>query len=107
MSELTARITMPQSARRGEIIEIRALARHPMERAVDAVGLRPSPRRIIHTFRVRYGGEEIFRLDMSSGISSNPYVAFTTVATETGPLVFEWLEDGGAVHSRAATLVVT
>lgn len=107
MSEITARITMPQSARKGEIIEIRTLARHAMDRAVDAPGMRPTPRRIIHTFRVRYAGEEIFRLDLSAGIASNPYVSFTTVATETGPIVFEWLEDGGAVYSRAATLVVT
>lgn len=107
MSEITARVTVPQSARRGEIIVISALARHSMDRAIDAPGIRPTPRRIIHTFRVRYAGEEIFRLDLSSGIASNPFVSFTTIATETGPVVFEWLEDGGAVYSRAATLVVT
>jgi sulfur-oxidizing protein SoxZ len=107
MAEITARITMPQSARRGDIVEIKVLARHAMDRAVDAAGLRPTPRRIVHTFRVRYGGEEVFRMDLSSGVASNPYVAFTTVATETGPLLFEWLEDGGAVYTRAATLVVT
>ena len=43
---------------------------------------------------------------LSPGITANPYVAFTTIATETGDLVFEWVEDGGAVYRREARLVV-
>lgn len=107
MADLTTRITMPASARKGEIIEIRVLARHPMERAIDAVGLRPSPRRIIHGFRVSYAGDEIFAMELSTGIASNPYISFTTVATETGVISFQWLEDGGVTHTRAQTLVVS
>jgi sulfur-oxidizing protein SoxZ len=107
MTELTTRITMPASARKGEIIEIKVLARHIMERAIDAVGLKPSPRKIIHTFRAFYAGEEIFSIDLSTGIASNPYVSFTTMATETGVISFQWLEDGGLIHTRAQTLVVS
>ena len=107
MADITARVTMPTSARKGEIIDIKVLVRHAMDRAVDAQGLKPSPRRIIHSFRASYAGEEIFRMDLSSGIASNPFISFTTVATETGVIAFEWLGDGGAVYSRAATLVVT
>ena len=107
MSDLTTRITMPQSASKGDIIEIKVLARHTMERAIDAVGLKPSPRKIIHTFRVSYAGEEVFRMDLSAGIASNPYMSFTTIAAETGVLLFEWLEDGGARHTRVQTLIVS
>jgi len=101
-----ARITLPASARRGEVVEVRVLVRHPMERAVDAAGLAPRPRRIVHTIRARYAGEEVFRMTLSSGIAANPYVAFSTVAIETGDLVVEWVEDGGAVHRQAARLTV-
>ena len=104
---IPARITMPDEARRGEIVEIRVLVRHAMERGVDAVGLRPVPRRIIHTFRATYGGEEIIRMELSTGVAANPYIAFTTVATQTGEIVFEWLEDGGVVYERRQTLTVT
>lgn len=104
---ITARITMPERARRGEIVPIRVIVRHPMDRAIDAPGLTPIPRRILHSFRVTYAGEEVFRMALSPGITTNPYVEFTTVATETGALVFEWQEDGGAVHRREARLVVT
>jgi sulfur-oxidizing protein SoxZ len=107
MAELPARITMPSQARKGEIIEIRVLARHPMERGSNARGLTPVPRQIINTFRARYGGEEIFRVDIAQGVSANPYIAFTTVATESGVLTFEWIEDGGAVFTRTAALKVT
>jgi sulfur-oxidizing protein SoxZ len=107
VSTIQSRITMPESARRGEVIAIRVLVRHPMEREIDAPGLSPMPRRIIHTFRVIYAGEEVFRMALSPGIATNPYVAFTTLAVETGELVFEWHEDGGAVYRRAERLVVT
>jgi sulfur-oxidizing protein SoxZ len=77
-----------------------------MERGIDAAGLRPVPRRILHTMRVTYAGEEVFRMSLSPGIAANPYVEFTTVAVETGTMVFEWEEDGGAVYRREARLVV-
>ncbi|WP_372618937.1 thiosulfate oxidation carrier complex protein SoxZ [Falsiroseomonas sp.] len=107
MAEILARITLPESAKRGEIVPVRVIVRHPMERAVDAPGLRPVPRKILHTLRVTYAGAEVFRMAMSPGIAANPYVEFTTIAVETGDLVFEWEEDGGAVYRREARLVVT
>ena len=106
MAQITARITMPASARRGEVVEIRVIARHAMERAVDAPGLTPRPRRIIHAFRATYADEEVFRMELSTGIAANPYIAFTTVAVETGDVVFEWFEDGGAIYRREARLTV-
>lgn len=104
---IQARITLPETARRGEVMTIRVLVRHDMDRGIDAPGLRPVPRRILHTLRVTYAGEEVFRMALSPGITANPYVAFTTIATETGALVFEWIEDGGAVYRREVRLVVT
>ncbi|MBC9179625.1 thiosulfate oxidation carrier complex protein SoxZ [Pseudoroseomonas ludipueritiae] len=104
---ITARITLPPSAQRGEVVTVRVLVRHPMERAVDAPGLTPVPQKILHTLRVTYAGEEVFRMTLSPGIAANPYLEFTTVATETGDLVFTWEEDGGTVYRREARLVVT
>jgi sulfur-oxidizing protein SoxZ len=45
-------------------------------------------------------------MSLSPGIAANPYVEFTTVAVETGTMVFEWEEDGGAVYRREARRVV-
>lgn len=104
---ILARITLPDTARRGEVVTIRVLVRHPMERGFDGPGLASLPRRILHTMRVTYAGEEVFRMALSPGISANPYVEFTTLAVGTGPIVFEWEEDGGATYRREARLVVT
>jgi sulfur-oxidizing protein SoxZ len=104
---ITARITLPPSAQRGEVVTVRVLVRHPMERAVDAPGLTPVPRKILHTLRVTYAGEEVFCMELSPGIAANPYLEFTTVATETSDFVFAWEEDGGTVYRREARLVVT
>jgi sulfur-oxidizing protein SoxZ len=107
VSDIMARITLPESAQRGEIVTVRVIVRHPMERGFDGPGLTPVPRQILHTMRVTYAGEEVFRMALSPGITANPYVEFTTLAVETGEMVFEWQEDGGAVYRREARLVVT
>jgi sulfur-oxidizing protein SoxZ len=107
MSEpIVARITLPERARRGEIVKVRVLVRHAMDRAIDAPGLTPMPRKILHTMRVTYAGEQVFGMALSQGITANPYVEFTTVAVETGEMVFTWIEDGGAVYRRTARLTV-
>ena len=108
MANFNARITMPAEAKAGEIVEIRVLVRHPMDRGgqVDAEG-RIVPRKILNRLTVTYAGDQVFRFDMHTGVAANPFVSLTTRAIATGDLVFEWREDGGAVFTRTARLVVT
>jgi sulfur-oxidizing protein SoxZ len=103
-----ARVTMKPEARKGEVVEIRTVARHPMERGnyPDSSG-RMIPRMIINTMTATYNGEEIFRMELFPGISSNPFIAFTTLAKETGDIVLEWVDDSGAKFTRTARLTVT
>ena len=53
MANFNARITMPAEAKAGEIVEIRVLVRHPMDRGgqVDAEG-RVVPRKILKVMEV-------------------------------------------------------
>lgn len=103
-----ALINMPKTARRGEVIEIRALIGHPME-----TGYRPGAdgvvqkRDIIRRFSVRYNGEQVFAAELYPAISANPYIAFHTVATESGTLVFLWEGDNGFAQTETAALTVT
>lgn len=103
-----ARIVMPKSAKRGEVVEIKTLVTHPMETGYrrDDMG-KPIPRDIISLLTVTYGGEEVFRMDMFPGVAANPFAAFTTIATETGELVFTWTDEKGERHVEKATLTVT
>src|SRR5215468_8471331 len=90
------RITVPPSAKKDEVIEIKALIQHIMETGHrrDNMG-KPIPRDIINHFVVTYDDAEIFRADMFPGIAANPYFAFSTIATSTGDIVFHWTDDRG------------
>ena len=102
-----ALINVPAKAAKGEIIEIKTLISHPME-----TGFRVTfngtliPRDIINTFRVTYNGIEIFAAELSSAMAANPFITFTTLATESGTLEFHWTGDNGFSVTETATLVV-
>ncbi len=96
MALATARVSMPKEVGKGDIVEIKTLIRHRMETGyrVDSVGKKIA-RHIVKLLTVTYDGEEIFRMDFTQGVAANPFVAFTTVATQTGELVFVWVDDKG------------
>src|SRR5215211_191314 len=100
-------INVPPTAKRGEVIEIKTLISHPME-----TGFRTGPdgalipRDIIHRFVCTYNGEEIFSADLFPAITANPFIAFTTVATESGTITFRWIDDQGRGQTETAKITV-
>jgi sulfur-oxidizing protein SoxZ len=108
MALANARVSMREQAKKGEIVEIKTLIRHPMETGyrVDSVG-KPIPRNIVKRFTVTYAGEEVLRMDLTQGVAANPFIAFSTVATETGELVFTWEDEAGETITIRKTLTVT
>ena len=100
-------INLPPKARRGDIIEIKTLISHPMESGYR-VGTNGSliPRDIIRAFACSYNGEEIFRADLSPAIAANPFIAFHTIATESGTIAFRWTGDNGFEASETAAITV-
>ncbi|HEY5800123.1 MAG TPA: thiosulfate oxidation carrier complex protein SoxZ [Burkholderiaceae bacterium] len=103
-----ALIHMPAQAKRGEVIEIRALIAHPME-----TGYRPGAdgrilqRDIIRRFTCRYGDTVVFEAELHPAIAANPYIAFHTTATESGTLTFTWQGDHGFAQTETMPLAVT
>lgn len=100
-------IQVPASARRGEVIALRATIAHPME-----TGYRPGadgrvlPRDIIRRFTCRYNGEVVFSAELAPAIAANPYLAFHLLATDSGTLEFEWQGDNGFSQVERRTLQV-
>ena len=100
-------VTVPTRAKRGEIIEVKTLAQHPME-----TGFRRTqtgeliPRDIIRRFTCTYNGTEVYRADLHPAMSANPLIAFSTVATETGTLAFQWIGDNGYSLTETASISV-
>lgn len=114
----SAIITAPKSAKRGEVIEIRALVQHPMEtgyrRSSDGDLL---PRDLIRRFECRFvaegrnaatdAGEAVFAASLHAAIAANPYLSFNLRAASGGTLVFTWSGDNGFSQREQASLQVT
>src|SRR6201985_2645189 len=103
----SALINVPKKARRGDVIEIKALMSHIMEtgyRRTAAGDL--VPRDIITSFACRYNGVEIFRADLFPAIAANPFITFFTVATDSGKFEFEWIGDLGFHENASASIIV-
>jgi sulfur-oxidizing protein SoxZ len=100
-------INVPKTARRGEIVEIKAMIAHPMEtghrQRADGTSF---PRQIINRFVCTYDGETIFAADLFPAVSANPFIAFSTRATNSGTLTFAWTDDDGATQTASAEIVV-
>jgi sulfur-oxidizing protein SoxZ len=105
---MLARVEVPPQARRGEVVKIRIIIRHPMETGFrhDDEG-RLIPKNVINRLVCRYGGEEIFSAELGSGIAANPYFQFYTVALASGDLEFSWQDDSGESGAERARLIVT
>jgi sulfur-oxidizing protein SoxZ len=100
-------INVPAKAKRGEVIAIKTLVSHVMETGFRLTNLGvPIPRNIIDTFVCTYNGEEIFRAKLASAIAANPFIAFHTVATESGKIEFKWTGDNGFSATETVSITV-
>jgi sulfur-oxidizing protein SoxZ len=102
-----ALVTLPRSAKKGEVIEIRTLIAHPMEtgyrRGDEGAVL---PRNLIRRFSCVYDGETVFSAELFPAVAANPFIAFTTVATESGTLEFRWTDDRGETQTESRPITV-
>ncbi len=110
MSEVdhVIRIAAPRQARRGEVIELKAVIQHDMESGYrrDEYG-RQIPRLILVRFECLYNGEPVFRAQFHPAVAANPFLSFHTRATESGALEFVWVDQNGLRYSRSVQLEVT
>jgi sulfur-oxidizing protein SoxZ len=102
-----ALINVPAQAKRGEVIEIKTLISHAMETGYRRNQLGAAlPRDIIQLFVCTYNGAEIFRAQLFPAIAANPFISFSTVATESGTLEFRWSGDNGYSVTESARISV-
>ncbi len=102
------RLAVPDTASAGEVIEIKALIRHPMESG-HRRGARGEviERDIITRFECRYLDELVFAADFHPGIAANPLLTFYVRASRSGVLEFEWTDQHGTAWSETSALTVT
>ena len=84
-------------AKKGDIVDVKALVQHTMEsgQRKDKDG-KPIPRKILNKFVCTVNGKEVFAADFEPAISANPYIQFKFRAMESGPVVLTWTDDDGS-----------
>ena len=103
----SALINVPARAKRGEVVEIKTLISHVMETGYRRTQLGvPIPRDIVRRFVCTYNGVEVFRAELHPAIAANPFIAFSTVAVESGTLTFQWTGDHGFSATESARITV-
>jgi sulfur-oxidizing protein SoxZ len=84
-------------AKKGDIVEVKALVSHVMEsgQRKDSQG-KIIPRKILNKFTCTVNGRLVFSADFEPAISANPYIQFKFRAEESGPVVLTWVDDDGS-----------
>lgn len=102
------RLAVPETATKGEIVEIKALIRHPMESGFRR-GSRGEviPRDIITRFECDLNGQRVFASDFHPAVAANPLITFHMRASESGDLTFRWIDQNGQVWSEIASILVS
>jgi len=102
-----ARFDMPTQVRAGEVFKLRLLIQHPMETGylLDLNNQRIA-RNVITDLRCTYLGQEVFRIEPSSGLSANPSVEFFLRASQSGEIRIERVDDRGVRGQLQRTLSV-
>lgn len=108
MDKPETRLKVPETAKKGDIIEIKTLISHPMVsgQAKDKNG-KIIPRELINTFTCAYNGTQVFKMTLEPAISSNPFIAFPVRADQSGTFEFTWIDDNGSIYKDTAPITVT
>jgi sulfur-oxidizing protein SoxZ len=102
------RIRLPKEAKKGEVVQIKALVSHIME-----TGLRKDdkgnhiPRKIINAFACTFNGKPVFSCELEPAIAANPYLQFTARVEESGTFRFSWTDDDGTTITADEAITVT
>jgi sulfur-oxidizing protein SoxZ len=86
-----------KEARKGDLVEVKALVQHIMEsgQRKDATG-ETIPRKILNKFTCTVNGKQVFAAEFEPAVSANPYIQFKFKAEESGPVVLTWTDDDGS-----------
>lgn len=97
-----------KEAKKGELVEVKALVQHIMEsgQRKDRDG-KTIPRKILNKFTCTVNGKEVFSADFEPAVSANPYIQFKFKAQESGPVVLTWVDDDGTKIVGEDSITVT
>ena len=102
------KIVLPAQIARNAVINIRAYLSHPMLTGMsrDQAGV-PIPAWFVNDVSITYGGEHVAHFAWTSGISSDPFVGFSLIASKEAPVVVTWKDNKGGVFTHSVDVKFT
>jgi thiosulfate oxidation carrier complex protein SoxZ len=100
------RIRVPSSVKPGDVVRVRCLVIHPMERIErDAQG-KIVDRNYNYITRVTatYLGKPVVAFDLTQSVSENPAFSFALKATAPGPVKVTFVDTHGGKYEGAADI---
>lgn len=100
------RIRVPSSIKPGQIVRVRTLVIHPMERVErDRQGkLVQRNYNYINKVTVTYLGKTVVTFDTTQSVSENPFFSFTLKATDPGQLKITFVDTTGGTYEGTADI---
>jgi sulfur-oxidizing protein SoxZ len=98
MSQSLARLQWPFVIQAGDVVKVRLLVQHPMHTGYqqDMEG-RLIARNVLVWLTCTLDGQQVFRVEPSSGIAANPYFEFFVRARASADMVVQWQDDLGVM----------
>ena len=100
------RIRVPSAIKAGEVVKVRSLVIHPMERIErDAQGkVIDKKYNFINKVTVTYLGKTVLSFDTTQSISENPFFSFAFKATDPGQLKVVFTDTAGGKYEGTADI---
>jgi sulfur-oxidizing protein SoxZ len=107
MSEIgRVRIRVPSTIKAGDVVHVRTLVVHPMER-IERDGQGRIVQRnynYVRAMTATYLGQLVAAFDTTQSVSENPFFSFTFRATDPGPLKVTFLDTTGGRYEAAVDI---
>jgi thiosulfate oxidation carrier complex protein SoxZ len=100
------RLRVPSSIKAGDVVKVRSLIIHPMERIErDAQGkIIDKKYNFIDKVTVTYLGRTVVSFDTTQNVSENPFFSFAFKATDPGPLKIVFTDTTGGKYEGTADI---
>lgn len=100
------RLRVPASIKAGDVIRVRCLVIHPMERIErDKAGkIIDKKYQYIDTVTVTYLGKTVATFDTTQSVSENPFFAFAVKATDPGKLTVVFHDTHGQTYEGSVDI---
>ena len=110
MSEIgKVRLRLPASIKPGDVVRVRCLVIHPMERIErDNQGkIIDKKYNYIDKVTVTYRGKTVATFDTTQSVSENPFFAFSVKATDPGKLTVTFHDTHGDTYEGSADIALS